>query len=96
VIQAQVTGTGRFSAEKGIGTHIFVSVILYLEDRGEDPSVIHGQSPCQGLLRHPLPSFLKLIAFRGWLYVHRQIEINPFSVFDRKLQKLTFRIPVSG
>jgi len=58
-------------------------------DRSRDPSVIQGQSPCEGVAS-PLPLLSEADSF-SWMivcpYGVGTLKLAPFLVFDRKLQK---------
>jgi len=78
---------------KGKLEHTFLSVSsshksYNWRDRGGDPSVIHGQSPCQGVASPP-PLLPEADSF-SWmvirLYGVGKLKLAPFLVFDRKLQ----------
>ena len=58
--------------------------------------MIQGQNPCQGVASPP-PLLPEADSF-SWIVVrpYGKLKLAPFLVFDKKLQKLTFRIPVSG
>jgi len=63
----------------------------------ETPAWYHGQSPCQGVASSP-PLLPEADSF-SWMVVRPygigKLKLAPFLVFDRKHQKVTFRIPVS-